>query len=211
MYTFLTFTVPKHNILYYNYSLGFYTEGNVNIFYIDETFDFDILIFRCLDAMLVDKYNGYTFYVHNLANYDMYFLLPALNRISKKYPNKYKFKESLIFRDGNEIICMKISSKIETANSSKTIHIKLVDSCKLLDSSLDKLCKTFNTEVRKTYFPYNFVSINTLFYTGNKPSIKQYENIDKIVYKNIPKTDWSVKEETLSYLENDLISLYQVM
>jgi len=131
---------------------------------------------QCLDDMLVDKYNGYTFYVHNLAKFDIYYLLPFLNRVNKIYPNKYEYKDNIVFRD-DEIINIKISTTKKTDKSSKTISIKLVDSIKLLDSKLEKFCETFNTDVKKGYFPYNFVKRNTLFYVGNKLSIEYYENI----------------------------------
>jgi hypothetical protein len=201
----------------YVYCLGFYTEGDLKMFYIDEDLQYDGLILRCLDAMLADKYNGYTFYVHNLARFDIYFILPALNRFDKIYPNKYQFKDNIVFRD-DEIISMKISTIKKTENSRKTITIKLVDSCKLLDSDLNKLCKTFNTETKKSYFPYDFISKNTLFYVNKKPSIEKYGIIDRDsydefihFYNEIPEDHWSTKNETLLYLEKDLVSLYQVM
>ena len=61
---------------------------------------------------------------------------------------------------------MKISTKVKSKSSVKSISIKLVDSYKILMSDLDSLCVTFNTEVRKSDFPYNFVKQQTLFYEG---------------------------------------------
>lgn len=52
-----------------------------------------------------------------------------------------------------------------------------MDSLLLLQSSLDKLCKTFNTNVKKTYFPYTFVNKHNLWYIGNKPDIKYYKGV----------------------------------
>ena len=51
------------------------------------------------------------------------------------------------------------SSKVRT----KTYTIKIVDSYNILPHSLKKLCETYNTEVIKDIFPYDFININTLF------------------------------------------------
>lgn len=194
----------------YVYALGFYIENDLKTFYIDKDLSSDELLLKCFNCLLTDKYNGYTFYVHNLSEFDIYFILPTLNRINQVYPNKFEFKNGLVFRDA-KIISMKISTKVQTEKSSKVYSIKLVDSLKLLNSSLDNLCKTFNTNVQKSYFPYNFVKKDTLFYVGDKPSIEYYEHIDKNVYNSINKYDWSTEKETMYYLKNDLISLYEVM
>jgi len=141
----------------YAYAIGFYVQGDLQCFYIDKNKNSDNLIISCLDGMLVEKYNGYTFYVHNLRKFDIYFILHALIKVDNVYPNKYQFKDNIVYRDG-DIISIKISTKI----NGKTYSIKLVDSLLLLQSSLDKLCKTFNTNVKKTYFPYTFVNKHNL-------------------------------------------------
>ncbi len=201
----------KLNDKSYVYAIGFYADGALNTFYLDESLDSDDLIFRCLNALLVDKYNGYTFYVHNLAGFDIYFILPTLNRLNKKYSNIFEYKNGIVFRDDEEIISIKISVKVKTEKSVKVISVKLVDSCKLLNSDLDSLCKTFGTDVKKSIFPYNFVKKQTLFYKGEKPSMEYYENIDVDFYNKIDQHNWSMINETLFYLNNDLISLYEVM
>jgi DNA polymerase type B, organellar and viral len=218
------------------YSAGFYTDNNVNTFYIDETLNSDKLIIDCLEAMLVEKYHRYTFYVHNFGKYDSCFILPVILRANKLSSNRFDY--DLTMRD-DVIIAMDISKKI----NNKKYSIKLVDSLNLLQSSLDSLCKTFKTEVKKLYFPYDFVNKNNLFYVGNKPDISYY-NINKDFDKNshtdltlegkilklegdistisdmiegvefyfkIPHRDWSLKFNTLNYLEHDLISLYMVI
>ena len=223
-----TLDIETYNIekVAYAYAIGFYVQGDLQCFYIDKNKNSDNLIISCLDGMLVEKYNGYTFYVHNLRKFDIYFILHALIKVDNVYPNKYQFKDNIVYRDG-DIISIKISTKI----NGKTYSIKLVDSLLLLQSSLDKLCKTFNTNVKKTYFPYTFVNKHNLWYIGNKPDIKYYkdviyksieednENMDECkkmfiitnIYDKIPKENWSLKNETLSYLGNDLISLHNVM
>jgi DNA polymerase type B, organellar and viral len=218
------------------YSAGFYTENNINTFYIDETLNSDNLIINCLEAMLIEKYHRYTFYVHNFGKYDSCFILPVILRANELNPNRFDY--DLTMRD-DVIISMVISRKIK----DKKYSIRLVDSLNLLQSSLDSLCKTFQTEVKKLYFPYDFVKKNNLFYVGDKPDISYY-NIYKDLYKNchtdltlqgktvklekdisvlldevkgvefylrIPLKNWSLKDQTLNYLEHDLISLYMVI
>lgn len=186
------------------YALGFYANNECHTFYIDSDLNSDNLIMKCLDKMLVEKYHNYTFYVHNLGKFDAPFILYVLIKNSESNSNKYKYR--LGFRD-SDILYIDISTKV----NNKTYTIKLVDSLNILQSSLSVLCKTFNTDVSKSFFPYNFVNKNNLYYIGNKPDIKYYDNIDINTYKKIPEINWSLKKETLSYLELDLISLYKVV
>ena len=161
---------------------------------------------KCIDSILVEKYSGYTFYIHNFRNFDVYFIF----RLLIAHPEKYSCNP--YFRD-DSIIGLKLSSK----NTKKVFSIKIVDSRNFLPESLDELCKSFDTPVKKGYFPYNFVSRNSLFYKGIKPEYSYYDLINKSKvmpiedYNNIPLEDWDIQKETISYLENDLISLFNVM
>ena len=186
------------------YALGFYTDNSLHTFYVGGDLNSDDIIINCLDAMLTEKHNGYTFYIHNFAEYDSYFILPVVLKLVELYSDTYDYDP--FFRD-NSLISLKIYKKVK----SKTYSIKIVDSLNFLQSSLEQLCKTFKTDVQKTYFPYDFVNKNTMFYIGNKPDIKYYNNIDIGIYNKINKKNWSLREETLLYLKNDLISLYEVM
>lgn len=49
------------------------------MYYLDENLDQNKLFENCLSDMLKEKYRGHTFYVHNLANYDLVFILKFLN------------------------------------------------------------------------------------------------------------------------------------
>jgi hypothetical protein len=100
-------------------------------------------------------------------------LLNALIDI-KSYDPNYDFN---IFDKDGEILSMTISKVIKTSKSSRKYSIKILDSYALLPSSLNKLCENFETDIRKTIFPYDFANKNTLFYKGNKPNIKYYNNI----------------------------------
>ena len=102
------------------------------------------------------------------------------------------------------IIAMEISIK----KDKKRFTIKLVDSLNLLQSSLDSLCKTFETDVKKLCFPYNFVNKNNLFYIGPRPDISFY-NIEFDFDKD-SHTDLNLEGKILK-LEKDLSCLSDVI
>lgn len=193
------------------YAIGYHVEGDTQIIYIDEDLNSDSIIIKCFDMLLKDKYNGFTFYIHNFGRFDSIFLLKVLINANELTPNKYTY--SILYRD--KILSMNISRKI----NKKTYTIKLVDSYNILQSSLNDLCLTFNPTVKKTYFPYDFVNKNTLFYIGDKPDINYYKlinvkdskNITLDEYESIPMKNWSVVGETYKYLKNDLESLFQII
>nr|YP_009529237.1 DNA polymerase type B2 [Cladonia subtenuis]AXX76245.1 DNA polymerase type B2 [Cladonia subtenuis]WBP63544.1 DNA polymerase type B2 [Cladonia subtenuis] len=191
------------------YSLGYYTKTHgVKIFYIDkESLDSDKLIIKCIDSMLENKYSGFTFYVHNLGLYDIVFLLSPLLKAKKEDESpKYKFKP--VCRDD-----LMLSFTI-TKQDNRKLSIKFVDSLNLLNHPLEKLCNTYNTEVTKGLFPYDFVSKKTLFYEGEKPPINCFSKNVEVIEKDynlIPLDNWSTELETIKYLEKDLVSLYQVI
>jgi hypothetical protein len=185
------------------YAAGFYVDRHAETFYIKDDLNSDKVILNCLDKMLVEKYRGYIFYIHNFGRFDAIFILRILIKYNELYTKKYSY--NLIFKD-NVILSMSITSKV----NKKSYTIKLVDSLNLLQSSLSNLCKTFNTDVVKSYFPYDFVNKNNLFYEGKKPEKKYYNNIDNKSYKEISE-NWNLQSETLKYLKNDLISLYKVI
>lgn len=190
----------KDNDISKTYAIGYYVKDSINTYYINDNLDSDEIIVECLDSMLSDKYNGYTFYVHNLSGYDIYFLFRVIIANSDKYQYEPTFRD-------DSIIGIRLSRK----SGKKTISIRIVDSYNLLSRSLNDLCVTFDTPVKKTIFPYEFVNKNTLFYVGKKPDIGFYKNTSRKDYNEIPKSSWSMKNETISYLENDIVSLFCVI
>ena len=74
------------------------------------------------------------------------------------------------------------------------------------------LCKAFNIQIGKGYFPFY---LNDIFYKGIFPSIKYWTNISLNEYKLlklefIGKT-WSFKDESIKYCQLDCKSLHQVL
>lgn len=117
-----------------------------------------------------------------------------------------RYKLDIIFRD-NRILSIKISQKLNGLTRILTIK----DSYPLLNSSLEKLGKDFNVETLKGIFPYTFSTEDNLYYEGNTPPLSFYNDISNKDYVSMYKTDWSFKDESIKYLESDLLSLYQVI
>ena len=157
--------------------------------------------------MLQPKYHNYIFYVHNLGGFDVLFI----HKILKEYNlinNKEYYILKSIYRD-DIIIKLSISIKI---NKNKYIKINLVDSLNILNSSLDSLSKSFKVKIKKSIFPYTFVKKENLNYIGETPNIKYYNKLSELEYKEIySKDDWDLRQESLIYLERDLISLLEVL
>jgi hypothetical protein len=119
---------------------------------------------------LMKAENNYTkFYVHNLSNFDSYFMLDILASLGDLKFNK---------RDG-KIISIKWTFK--SANSGSTYTINFYDSLLILNSSLDSLSKSFKVETPKGKFPIFFVNgENFSFdYEGSVPELKYFHRSDK--------------------------------
>ena len=78
----------------------------------------------------------------------------------------------------------------------------------MLNNSLAKLGKDYNVNTIKSIFPYKLATKPHLFYIGNTPNIHFYNDITDLDYIKLYKKDWSFKDETIHYLENDLNSLH---
>lgn len=100
-------------------------------------------------------------------------------------------------------------------NSKYSIVLNFRDSYQILLASLEKLGKSFNTECKKSIFPYDFVNDHsiTLDYKGKVPLMKYFQNISKEEYNKYKQKFiiWSLKDEAIRYCINDCISLYQII
>ena len=192
------------------YAVGYYAKDSMNIFYIEKDFDSEKLLVKCLDSIMCSKFNGFVFYVHNLGRYDSIFLLKVIVDMCSKNPDIYQL--NTLFRNEKALYI-----KITKIVGKFKFTVKLVDSINFLSASLKKLSIAFECDIKKGVFPYSFVKKNTIFYTGNKPNIKYYKDIDtqknmkKEEYKLIDKKDWSTKNKTIEYLEKDLLCLFDIM
>lgn len=198
------------------YALGYYTTIDIKptLFYltdINKEYDSEELVLNCIDQMLVNKYNNFTFYTHNFGRYDFIFIYNILLKANDKKGFEY-YKLKINTRE-DTILKLTITLKKNTKN----IQIHFVDSLNLLNFSLDKLAKDFYITMEKGYFPYLFVKRETLLYEGLTPDIKFYPKLnqknakDLVIYKNLYKNNWKLREETLFYLEKDLTILFDIV
>lgn len=200
------------------YALGFITNlgafnaenfNDLTTYYLTDHFPNTLdgsacLVLKCIDSMLIPKYNKFYFYVHNLGRFDVVFLFKILLDYNLNVEEKYIVEP--LYRD-NQIIRLVLKLKVK-----KNIKITFLDSVNLSPSSLEKLGIDYEVLVNKGFFPYSFVNKDNLNYVGPTPDIKFYKkNIDTDLYNSSLSTHWSLREETLSYLKKDLKSLLEVL
>jgi len=179
------------------YAGGWCVKDLMELFYINPEESSDELVTKLIESIFNHPdLDNYTFFAHNLGRFDSLFLIKGL------VANKY-ISIKPVWKD-NKIISIVI--KHEKLNRK----IKLLDSMNFIPGNLRDILISFNCENKKTYFPYSFVNKDNLFYIGNKPDIKYYNNISKYIYDKIPMK-WNLHTETLKYLESDLKGLLEVM
>lgn len=126
-------------------------------FYLSDYNSSDDLLKTAIKSLMIEKYNNYKVYIHNLSSFDGIFLL----RILAKLENT---KLISIIKDGKMIaLTLKYGNKCKI-----TFH----DSMLLLPSSLDKLSNSFNIENKKVIFPIKYLLNNLEFqlnYEGAVP------------------------------------------
>jgi hypothetical protein len=109
-------------------------------------------------------------YIHNFSNFDYMFLIKVL------FEN---FKVKTNFKD-NKVINLIYQSK---DNDKSKIFI--FDSYLILPSSLRILALKYKIADLKGYFPYTFVSENTLDYIGPTPDISLFNGISADEYEGL--------------------------
>jgi len=153
------------------------------------------MIISALKDLMIKKYDNYKVYIHNLSRFDGIFLLKILANLGQIKP--------IIHND----------RIISIAFNYNSYDITFKDSKQLLIGSLRDLGKSFNVNVQKSIFPYDFVNENNLNYIGIIPDFKYFDGISSLDYNcyienyNI----WNLREEAIKYCEIDCISLYQII
>lgn len=181
------------------YLISFYDGSKSFSFYLNDYDSIDKMMRACFDNLFIRKYNNYSIYVHNLAKFDIIFLM--------KYLVKYVIVDPIIHR--GRIIQLNVSY-----GPNLKYKMRFKDSYLILLGSLEKLCKSFSVKTPKSIFPHKFVNENNLNYLGNVPSINNFFKIDENEYNNyLNKFDnnWNLKNEAIKYCEIDCISLYQIL
>jgi DNA polymerase type B, organellar and viral len=142
------------------YCISVFDGQIIKNFYLSDYQNSEELIITALRSIMIRKYNGYNVYIHNLAKFDVIFLLKYLIKLGTIQPiihNERIISVNLNYGKNNEY------------------QIRFRDSYLLLLSSLRKLTKSFNVETQKSVFPYLFVNENNLNYVGNVPDFKYFD------------------------------------
>jgi len=126
-----------------------------------------MMILDCLKSIFIRKYNGYKVYIHNMANFDIIFLLKYIVKVATLKP---------VIHNGRII-----SLTIHYGNNNE-YQIQFKDSYLLLLSSLMKLSKSFGVLNPKSLFPFNFVNKDNLNYIGDVPDIKYFIKLSQQNY-----------------------------
>ena len=156
-----------------------------------------------INELLRSKYSDFIFYCHNLGGYDVVFILKAL----------YNYNDKCLYsKDKYNISCILRNDKIIKVTIKKDMSkVIIVDSYCMFTTSLNKLGRDFDVKTLKSVFPYKFATDSHLFYKGNTPDIEFYNDMSKEQYKLLYTDNWSFKDETIKYLNNDLDCLYEIM
>ena len=158
------------------------------------------MILDCLKSIFIRKYNGYKVYIHNMAKFDIIFLLKYIVKIASLQP---------VIHNG------RIISLLINFGKDNKYKIEFKDSYLLLLSSLAKLTKGFGVDTLKSIFPFLFVNENNMDYIGPVPDFKFFDSkISQKEYNNYKTkfyNNWNLRNELINYLKSDLKSLYQVV
>jgi hypothetical protein len=181
------------------YLIAFYDGKILSSFYLSDFESVEQMMLSCLKSLLIRKYDGFKIYAHNLAKFDIIFLLKYLLKLATIKP---------IIHSG------KIISLTVNYGENGQYKIEFRDSLLLLLSSLDSLSESFKVEDKKSIFPHLFVNENNLDYIGKVPIKKHFKNItekDYANYKTKFNNNWNLRNEAVKYCNLDCISLHQVL
>jgi hypothetical protein len=125
------------------------------------------MILDCLSSIFIRKYKDYKVYFHNMAKFDIIFLLKYLVKIVDVSP---------IIHNGKII---QLNVKYGPDNQ---YNITIKDSYLMLLSSLSNLTNAFGVENKKSIFPHSFVNENNLDYIGTVPEFNFFDKVSKNEY-----------------------------
>jgi hypothetical protein len=180
-----------------------FPESEARTFYLSDYDSVDRMASDFWQTLAAES-NGRVVYAHN-APFDYAFTLDSLQDTFGK-------DNVVILRHKNKIKAIEVLLEGETV-------LKLHDSAALFShGGLRDLCKTYNVDNKKTYFPYNFATLETLNYVGPIPPYELWSNnhnpdnnCPKEVWERLPQVNWNLREELLSYMVQDLVALEQVL
>jgi hypothetical protein len=140
------------------------------------------------------------------------FIIRALLEYNKTLNVQDKYYFDTFTRD-NIIIRLTIKRRVNGKIKSLSIH----DSLPIILGSLRDLSKSYDIENPKSFFPYEMVNEDYLWYKGVSPDKNFYKVDDRDIiefnefYKDNYSDKWSLEDETIKYLILDLKSLHQIL
>jgi DNA polymerase type B, organellar and viral len=182
------------------YCISIYEGERTYSYFISDFNDSQDLILTALKSIMIRKYNGFSVYIHNMAKFDIIFLLKHLVKLGDVKP---------IIHNGR-IISINL-------NFGKDLEYRLQfkDSYLILLASLAKFTKGFGVETQKSVFPFLFVNEDNLNYIGKVPNFTDFGGKIKLSeyneYTSNFNNDWNLNKEAIKYCIIDCISLYQVV
>lgn len=208
-----TYKVPMENgeVKMVAYACAFYDGKKSYTYYLsDYNSEYEMLYACLLD--IVKKYNNHTVYCHNFSKFDINFIFKILME---------KFKVGKPVSKDLDILSIPVSYQWQEGKGDKIKLVKsrvtIVDSCRIAQGSLRDLAIAFGVETLKLFFPYDYVDKNKINYVGKTPDYKYYVDSQKgamislLEWQAMFTNKWSMREERIKYLNNDVIALYQVM
>ena len=186
-----------HDGTFVPFACGFFDGKNTQSFYLTDFESSDDMLLALIKSVMIPKYTGFKVYFHNFSRFDGVFLVKLLAKLGKL---------SILYRSGN---FLKITLKYDNG-----YYLHFFDSLLLLPSSLRKLGQSFDVNVTKSYYPYDFPSRSRLLYDGPVPSFHYFQRDLSLHDYNLKfhnQESWNLKSETLLYLNTDLISLFQII
>jgi len=155
------------------YLIAFFDGKNLFSFYLSDYNSVEGMMLDCLKSILIRKYDGYKIYAHNLAKFDIIFLLKYLVKLGSIKP---------VIHNG------KIISLTINFGKNGGYQVEFKDSLLLLLGSLDSLSKSFKVENKKIIFPHLFVNENNLNYIGLVPAFNNFINVKEDQYNEYKST-----------------------
>lgn len=183
------------------YCVSIYDSHIKKSFYLTDYLNSKDMLLDSLNYLLKPKYNKFRVFIHNFSNFDAIFLIRTMTTLD--------YNILPIIRDGRII-----DLKLQDENKKFSLYFR--DSYLILPSSLRKLAQNFKVEL-KGIFPYRFVNNEniSLNYIGEVPDYKYFDNISLEEYNEyksqFTNKSWNLKDETIKYCEQDVITLYQII
>jgi hypothetical protein len=138
------------------------------------------MLIAALKTLMLIKYSGYSVYFHNFSHFDSIFVLKIL-------VNMDDIKVTPTIRDG-KILKLHVQFDKRTKKTKSGVKyqgsINIFDSLLILPTSLDKLGKSFKTEI-KGFFPLKILNDPTisLDYEGEVPQLKYFYHPNILKFK----------------------------